>query len=475
MSKNQLKTQLETQAETQPESLSRQLALQLQTIRYDILPKEVIDYAKLLLLDLFGVVLGARGSAEADIMMDTFIHTKLSSENGSLLWGSNSYASMPDAALFNGTLAHILELDDFGGADHSGAVVIPAIMSICKGVSKEQTISGSKVIEAIVIGYEASRRTLEAAGDYREHNSTGGWHSTGTCGSVGAACAAAHLLDLSIDQTVSAMGFSLTMTGGTWAFKQDGAMSKRLHSGWAAHLGVYAALLARGGMTGPEFAYEAEWGGFLNTYADTTKDQEKLLEDFGKRYKIMRSGIKPYPCCRDNHSTIDVMLQVHQELNGDVSQIESIKVECIPEIFQMLNNPNPITILDAQLSLPYCSSVALLRGSVQLEDFELDVIQDAEIKSIKEKIKVIESKTLPFNAEPLITVSFIDGTIKSYTEPFGKGAPENPLSVLEVREKFVMLTKHSLSATTQEALFEAIDRLELHTDMSDFEQFLKID
>lgn len=458
-------------------SLSRQFATHLRSIRYDTLPQEVIDYAKLLFLDLFGVVLGAKGTTEANIMTETYIESDLlrdSSSSGSLLWGSPHYASMQDAALFNGTLAHILELDDFGGADHSGAVVIPAIMSICKGMSKKFKTSGSKLIEAIVIGYEASRRTLEAAGDYREHNSTGGWHSTGTCGAVGAACAVAHVLDLSIDQTVSAIGFSLTMTGGTWAFQEDGAMSKRLHSGWASHLGVHAALLAKAGMTGPEFAYEAEWGGFLNTYAHATKTPEKLLEDFGKTYRIMLSGIKYYPCCRDNHSTIDAMLELRKDLNSDLSHIVSIEIECISEIVQMLNTPNPKTVLDAQLSLPYCSSVALLRGNVQLEDFALEVLEDKEIAILKDKIQITENKRLPNYSEPIITARFIDGTSKSYSVPFGKGAPENPLTVEEVRAKFIMLTKNCLSTETQETLFEAIDGLEQNPDISTLENFLTV-
>ncbi|MFK7802451.1 MAG: MmgE/PrpD family protein [Anaerolineae bacterium] len=450
-------------------SLSRQLAEKLKAIRYETLPDEVIHHAKMLLLDLFGVVLGAQGTPEADIMLDGFVQTHLDRENGSLLWGTHKFASMPDAALFNGTLAHVLELDDFGGADHSGAVVIPALMSVCKG---ERGISGRKFIEAMVIGYEASRRTLEAAGAYRGHNNAGGWHSTGTCGAVGAACAVAHILDLPIDKMVSAIGFSVTMAGGTWAFQQDGAMSKRLHSGWAAHLGTYSAQLARSGLTGPEFAFEAEWGGFLNTYAKESKDPDKLLEGFGDWWRILRSGIKPYPCCRDNHSTIDVMIDLHRRLDGDISQIESIDVGCIPEMVQMLNNRSPKTVLDAQLSLPFCSSVALLRGRVQLEDFELDQLENDEILAVKQKIYLSENKDLPFDSEPLITVAFTDGTAESFTVPFAKGAPQNPLTVDEVRAKFEMLTRKLLSAETQGALWQAIDQIEECDDVAVLEKFL---
>lgn len=452
-------------------SLSQQLSAHLMSIRYEDLPSEVVSHAKLLLLDLFGVVLGAHGSPEADIMLDSFVQTHLDQKSGSLLWGTNKFASMPDAALFNGTLAHVLELDDFGGADHSGAVVIPALIAVAKG---EGGISGRKLIEALVIGYEASRRTLEAAGAYRGHNNVGGWHSTGTCGAVGAACAVAHILNLPIGQMVSAMGFSLTMAGGTWAFQQDGAMSKRLHSGWAAHLGVFAAQLARSGLTGPIFAYEAEWGGFLNTYAKESRDPDKLLGNFGDWFRLLRSGIKPYPCCRDNHSTIDVMIELHQKLDGDVSQIQSVDIGCIPEMVQMLNNRNPETVLDAQLSLPHCSSVALLRGRVQLADFHLDQLQDEKILAVKQQIHLSENNDLPFDSEPLIKVTFADGTAETFTVPYAKGAPQNPLTVAEVRAKFEMLTHKLLTADTQTALWQAIDQIETCEDVASLEQYLVV-
>ena len=95
----------------------------------------------------------------------------------------------PQAALVNGTASHALELDDFGGCGHSGAVVVPVV---CALVGRGG-ISGREALMGLLAGYDLAARVLEGAGGYRPHNDLG-WHSTGTCGSFGAAAAAARML-----------------------------------------------------------------------------------------------------------------------------------------------------------------------------------------------------------------------------------------------------------------------------------------
>ena len=110
-----------------------------------------------------------------------------------VLWGRADTLPPAAAALVNGTAAHALELDDFGGCGHSGAVVIPAV---CALAQRMRAAAGATCILAIAAGYDLAGRVLEGSGGYRPHNERG-WHSTGTCGSFGAAAAAARLLGAS--------------------------------------------------------------------------------------------------------------------------------------------------------------------------------------------------------------------------------------------------------------------------------------
>ncbi len=151
-------------------------------------------------------------------------------------------------------------------------------------------------------GYDLAGRVLKGSGGYRPHNERG-WHSTGTCGSFGAAAASAKLLGLPSDVFMQALGIAGTFTGGTWAFLADGALVKRFHPGKAAETGVSAALLAQAGLTGPRHVLDAEWGGFYSTYAPGISTPAEAVRALGEEFHILESGIKPYACCANcSHS-----------------------------------------------------------------------------------------------------------------------------------------------------------------------------
>ena len=274
------------------DSLSGQLAAYWARARFEDLPASVVHAAKRFLLDT--IAAGTAGGATA--VVDTVVRAMQAGGSGSghaVLWGRRERLAPAAAALVNGTAAHALELDDFGGCGHSGAVVIPAVSSLAQGCRA----TGRDAIVAIVAGYDLAGRVLEGSGGYRPHNERG-WHSTGTCGSFGAAAGAARLLRASPDTFTQALGIAGTFTGGTWAFLADGALVKRFHPGKAAETGVSAALLAREGLTGPRHVLDARWGGFYSTYAPGFATPERAIAGLGSEFFILRSGIKPHACCR---------------------------------------------------------------------------------------------------------------------------------------------------------------------------------
>ena len=235
--------------------------------------------------------------------------------------------------------------------DHTGAVVVPALFAVGEAYP---VISGKGILEAMIVGYEVGRRVLDAAGGYRPLNHEDGWHSTGPCGSFAAAAAVGKALGLDARQTAWALGLAGSFTGGTWAFAEDGAMSKRYHAGRAAETGLVAACLARSGFTGPTAIFEARWGGFFATYARTAPRPGELVRELGRRYGILRSGIKPYAACRDIHSTLDVVLKARRDQGLKPDDIAGITVKCIPQILQLVGKASlPKPRLEAQPRLPH--------------------------------------------------------------------------------------------------------------------------
>src|SRR5499426_2157831 len=291
------------------------------TARYQDVTPEAVRLSKRFLLDTVAAGIAGSHSEVVEIAIAAARAGTESTSGSAAVWGRSDRLPAPQAALVNGTAAHAFELDDFGGCGHSGAVVTPVVLALA-GSTK---LSGRDALMALLAGYDLAARVLEGAGGYRPHNDLG-WHSTGTCGSFGAAAAAARALTLAPAGFADALGIAGTFTGGIWAFLADGAMTKRFHPGKAAENGLSAALLAEAGMTGPRHLLEAKWGGFFSTYSRGIATPALTLQGLGREFRIDRSGMKPYACCRGLHAGIDALLQILTETQADSAAIRRISV-----------------------------------------------------------------------------------------------------------------------------------------------------
>lgn len=124
-------------------------------------------------------------------------------------------------------------------------------------------------------------------------------------------------------QTLQALGIAVTQGAGLMA-AQEGSMVKRMHPGRAAQSGVYGALLAAKGFSGIENILEAPYGGFCSTLSDRA-DIDLITKKLGEEYVSLNIGFKVYPCCANNHTSLDGLANIrtaHPGLRaGDVNKI----------------------------------------------------------------------------------------------------------------------------------------------------------
>ena len=415
-------------------------------------PDDVVRYARVLMLDLMGAALAGVDTEEARAMLRA-AEGFAPSAGPCGIWGTTGTTTAASAALINGVIAHAQELDDFGGADHSGAVVVPAVLAVAEA---EGITDGGAVLAAMIGGYDVALRVLEAMGGYRAHNNGGGWHSTGTCGSFGAAAAAARLLDLDAERTAWALGIAGSFTGGIWAYLADGAMSKRYHPGRAAEIGVTAAYMARAGFTGPTRVFDAPWGGFLATYGNGAERPGELTRDLGRPFRIMRSGIKPYAACRGLHSALDVVLGMRAEHGFAAADVVAVEIGCSQANMQSLGDTDPRTRLGAQMSLPYGIAVALVTGRAGLEEFEARRINDPDVRAAMGRVVMSHDPGHDDHTEPDVAVVLADGRRFEGHEPIGLGDYRNPLTTGQVIEKYESLARRVLDGTDVAALKDAV-------------------
>jgi 2-methylcitrate dehydratase PrpD len=421
--------------------------------RFEDLPPALVEQAKRHILDTFGATLAGADSEVAKTARQVF-----EDETGdTLVWSTRQRVGAAQAAMLNGIAAHALELDDTGGCDHSGAVVLPAVMAAVSMAG--QPVSGREFITAVVIGYEVGRRVLEACGGYSAHNGAG-WHSTATCGVFGAAAASARIFRLNAGQTLSALGIAGSFSGGLWAFIHDGSQSKKLHSGRAAEGGLLAARFAQQGISGPTKLFEDVWGGFLQTLASANSTPEALDADLGAVWKLARCSIKPYASCRGTHSAIDALGLLLDQLNVPVDQVEDIQVSLCSFLKDMCGGQDVGTLAAAQMSLAYALAARLVHGHCRLQAYDDEARNDPRIVQWMSRIRLEVDPLLSEDGEPVVTLRTVDGRQASLCVEVPLGAPGNPLSDGLLAEKFFSLAMRVMPREQAEGLLEQLWRIE---------------
>jgi 2-methylcitrate dehydratase PrpD len=302
---------------------------------------------------------------------------------------------------------------------------------------------------------------LEAFGGYRPHNEAG-WHSTGTCGAFGAAAAAAHLLRLDPQQSLSCLGIAGSLASGLWAFIHDGSMTKKLHAGRAAESGVLAALLARQGMSGPRRLFDPVWGGFLQTLARGPVDVEALSRHLAADWRITNCAIKPHASCRDTHAGVDAVDRLLARVPLPADSIRRIEVRLNTFLAGMVGGKQITTLPAAQMSLPYAIAARILFGSATLSSYEEHRRSDPKLAALIARIEIVVDDAIAGSDRTSVVIETDSGRHEELTTT-PLGAPSNPVSDAALRAKYDELACRSIPAAQAERLagrILALDQLE---------------
>jgi len=454
--------------------VTKDLVQRCHDLNYDALTDDVVDRVKYLVLDFIGVA--ARGAlSESSGPVQKVILNFDEARDGAVVIGTHLKASPAYAAMANGAAAHSLELDDVvnEASLHPAVAIIPAALA----AAHLGGCSTKELIAAIATGYEVMIK-LGVALDPAAHYARG-FHPTGTCGTMGAAITAAKILKLDQKAMMNALGIAGSQAAGSMEFLSDGAFTKRLHAGWAAHSGIIAALLARENFTGPGTIIEGRFG-FLHAYSSGSKSG-KVLQDWGDPWEVLRTSIKPHACCRYKQGPIDGILKIMRENNIDASQIEKVILGILKAGFAIIAEPqeqksNPKSVVDAQFSMPFGAAVAILYGKATLDEYTLERINSARVRKLMEKISCVEDPELetefPKKWPAAVTLLTKDGKAYSTRIDYPKGDPENPLTWDELIDKFRNLVSPILREARQNEIIERVKSLEKEQDLKAFSMLL---
>ena len=445
-----------------------ELARHCSSIEYENLADDVIDMAKYLFLDYLGVVMRGSQTNSAKCAQSLAGQFRSTSANMTII-GTNVVTDSLNAALANGIAAHSIECDDVVNE----ASLHPAVTIMTTALSAANLAggcSGKDFIRAIVVGYEMVIR-LGVAVDPAAHYARG-FHPTATCGTFGAAMTAACILGLDENQTLNALGIAGSQAAGSMEYLTDGVYTKRFHAGWAAKSGLTAALLAKEGFTGPRTIIEGKFG-FLNGYSEEPHP-EHLFSDWANPYKIMKTGIKPYACCRYKQGPIDCILQIMQSHQLTQADVKRIRVGVLSAGFSLVADPiekkrQPQTIVDAQFSMPFGAAVAVLFGNAGLDQYTTENLRATDVDRIMACVDCYKDLVLdeqyPSKWPAAAEIETHDGKRFNAHIEYPKGDPENPLSWNELQAKFLSMVGTAMSADQAHGIIQRIEKLETRDDL----------
>jgi aconitate decarboxylase len=435
-------------------------------LRYDAIPREVRERAKLLILDSLGCALYGARLPWCRILQRTL--GKLDRSRASVVWGTKQRLSAPHAALANGTQVQGFELDDVHrqGVLHVGAVVLPALVA----VAELRRMSGREFLASAVAGYEIGPRVGLCMGP--EHIGQG-WHSGATLGVFSAAAGAARGLRLDSDRTVHALGIAGTQASGLMA-AQYGAMVKRMHAGRASQSGLYGALLACDGFTGIADVLESEYGGFCTTFS-RSQDRfrlEELTAGFGETWETMGVALKFYSCVGSNHTTLDALRDMQAERAFGAQEVKKVAVRCSQVTLDHAGwKYRPDGIAAAQMNLAFCVATLLLEGDCFVGQFGEKAVADRKRLALAEKVEVradpqITAKGSKFRHAVRVEVELEDGSVLKREVETPRGSEPNFASEAQIVAKFEKLAAHALPRARIARLRDAVLRMEKLKDAS---------
>jgi 2-methylcitrate dehydratase PrpD len=452
--------------------VTRELAEYAVGTRFEDYPKEVIDAAKILLLDNIGCMLGGSQSKLGQATLKP-IEQMGGSEEATLVGGRCKVPTI-QAAFVNGTNANALDYDEvLFGIGHPGSSIIPSALA----VAEWKGLSGKTLLDAILAGYDVGNRIgigIQPTPERLQHV----W-GVGTWQTFSSVVAAAKALDFDLETTMNAWGVAGATAPLPNTQKWGWDLSERpLHwvkepTGWPAWTGTTAAVLAANGFVGNKYILDGHNGFWIMAGSDKC-DYDVMTRGLGSEYEVLTNiAIKPYSACRWQHPTLDCVTMLKEENDLSPEDIKEVNIHSFAWV-KTHELYGPADMVDAAFCIPYTVTQVLMGEPPGLGWYTDEKLASEEILNFSKKVKVTVDEEMDkayfaedrLSARVEITTNTGDSLEKYVKIPLGD--PKNPLSKAEIEAKFRSQAAHCLDAETVDTVVDKIFDFENIEDISTF-------
>jgi 2-methylcitrate dehydratase len=411
--------------------LAERLAAYAHRLRYEDLDAATIERVKTHVIDTIGCGMCAWDERPVRICREV----ALSANGPATIIGTHRQTTTDLAAFANGAAFRYLDFND-------SYVVRFAVhpsdnIAACLAVAEAERASAKELITAIVIAYEVNCRLVDSFDISKR-----GWDPT-VFGLPAVTLAAGRLMQLSSDQLTQAVNLAIN-DHIPLAQTRVGELSdwKGLSAAEAGRNAVFAARLARAGLTGPAPIFEGSSGFFQQVTGSANVD----VETFGQRdvpFRIHKCILKSYPAVIYTQTAIVAGIEVAKEV-GVLDRIAAIEIATTSRGYQRTGSEpekwSPDTRETADHSLPYVTARAMFDGDITNESFVPEKFRDPAVLAFMQKIKVAEDPALTARgggAVPTrVTAILVDDQRISREVDHAPGFAERPMNRADVERKF---------------------------------------
>jgi 2-methylcitrate dehydratase len=455
------------------ETITAQMARWAADLKFTDLRDKAIHEARRYLLDSIGCALGGFRQEDARIALAVLDET--GGKGPATVFGSGKKTDPVSASLANALMVRVMDYNDiYWKQDPSHpSDIIPAAIAC----GERAGLSCKELIVGIVLGHEFEMRLCEAAfPGIRER----GWHHA-TLTAFVSPIVAGRMLGLSWEKIQHAIGISASRhatLGAVTAGKLT--MMKNTVDPMATQSGVFAALLAERGYTGPEHVIDGKEG-LTHCFGPEWK-LEVLVDGLGDSWRIESCGMKAFPTEALTHAPISATLDL--VINNDLApeQVQKVHIRSLSRAADILAAPSksdPQSKETADHSLPYVIAAAVADRQVTPAQFEPDKIMNPLIREQLNKVEVVADPEIeavfPELQRVIVTIETTDGRELTTQLDYPKGDPRNPLTDHEVEEKFDALAAPVMSDAGRRRLKEAVWALDSVESISELMELCRTD
>jgi 2-methylcitrate dehydratase len=444
-------------------TLAHQLADYACALRFEDLSPEVVHEVKRRVIDSLGCALGAWN--EEPCVIARKVALGFSAKEGSTMIGTDHKAPPDWTAFTNGCAIRYFDYNDtyLSKEPAHPSDNISAALAVAESVGA----TGPELITAIALAYEVQCRFCDAASIRAR-----GWDHV-TYGAFSTALAGANLMKLDPEKTRHAVNIA-GVAGAAMRQARVGELShwKGVAFATAARHGVFSALLARAGMTGPGPIFEGQMGFEKQLGVSLGNLGEQFAVPFpqsehGPAAMILKTSIKYWAAEYHSQSAIEAALLLRKEI-PDHARIKSVTIESHDASVDIIGSEpekwKPNTRETADHSLPYITAIALIDGDVTNKQFEPERFADPQIWKFLETVKVKRNAELtamyPDAVGNIVHVDLDDGRRLTKRVDYPLGHAKNRLKDSEVEGKFFGLVSPVLGEKRARGVVDLVWKLD---------------